>query len=183
MKTRVTGKWFRKYIHFSKPTVNARLVFRGRNDLPPSISYFSLENWQTLPQGGQRSPFCGSEPAQPLTKLARVTATRPLVLPGHHRHCHHRCRLGLPATSHHDRFPPSHRRLQAIIQFDRMSSKYTLTPLTLLATQDIQQNIHYISVIAAIFEIVGISFSYRAFIRVIIMMRGTYSKQNIVMFQ
>ena len=47
-----------------------------------------------------------------------------------------------------------------------MSSKYTLTPHTLLATQDIQQNIHYISVIAAIFEIVGISFSYRAFIRV-----------------
>ena len=64
-----------------------------------------------------------------------------------------------------------------------MSSKYTLTLLTLLATQDIQQNIHYISVITAIFEILGISFSYRAFISVIIMMRGTYSKQNIVMFQ
>ena len=63
-----------------------------------------------------------------------------------------------------------------------MSSKYTLTLLTLLATQDIQQNIHYISVIAAIFEIVGISFSYRAFIRVIIMMRGTCSRQNIVIF-
>ena len=159
MKTRVTGKWFRKYIHFSKPTVNARLVFRGRNDLPPSIS-FSLENWQTLPQGGQRSPFCGSEPAQPLTKLALVTATLPLALPGHHRHYHHRCRP------------------QAIIQFDRMSSKYTLTPPTLLATQDIQQNIHYISVIAAIFEIVGISFSYRAFIRVIIMMRGREPTQS-----
>ena len=165
MKTRVTGKHFRKYIHFSKPTVNARLVFRGRNDLPPSISYFSIENWQALPQGGQRSPFCGSEPAQPLTKLARVTATRPLALPGHHRHYPHRCRL------------------QTITQFDRMSSKYTLTPLTLMATQDIQQNIHYISVIAAIFEIVRISFSYWPIIKVIIMMRKSYSTQSIVIFQ
>ena len=55
MKTRVTGKWFRKCIHFSKPTVNARLVFRGRNDLPPSISVLKTDKLSRKEDNGHPS--------------------------------------------------------------------------------------------------------------------------------
>ena len=55
MKTRVTGKQFRKYIHFSKPTVNARLVFRGRNDLPPSISVLKTDKLSRKEDNGHPS--------------------------------------------------------------------------------------------------------------------------------